>query len=37
VIKVKGKEEPLPLYRILWKDVDAKEMLSETKTIFPKA
>jgi class 3 adenylate cyclase len=36
LIKVKGKEEPLQLYRILWKDVDVKEMLSHTETIFPK-
>ena len=36
LIKVKGKEEPLQLYRILWEDVDVKEMLSQTETIFPK-
>ena len=36
LIKVKGKEEPLQLYRVLWQNVDVKEMLSKTKTIFPK-
>ena len=34
LIKVKGKEEPLQLYRVLWENVDIKEMLSKTKTSF---
>ena len=36
LIKVKGKEEPLQLYRVLWQNVDVQEILSKTKTIFPK-
>lgn len=36
LIKVKGKDEPLQLYRVLWENVDLREMLSKTKTIFPK-
>jgi adenylate cyclase len=35
LIKVKGKEEPLQLYRVDWENVDVKEMFSQTKTIFP--
>jgi adenylate cyclase len=34
MIKVKGKEEPLQLYRVLWANVDVKEMLSNFKTNF---
>ena len=34
MIKVKGKEEPLQLYRVLWANVDVKEMLSKSKTSF---
>jgi len=34
LIKVKGKDEPLQLYRVLWEKVDIKEMLSKTKTSF---
>jgi adenylate cyclase len=34
LIKVKGKEEPLQLYRVIWENVDIKEMLSKTKTSF---
>jgi adenylate cyclase len=36
-IKVKGKEEPLQLYRVHWQNVDVTEMLSKTKTIFSTA
>jgi adenylate cyclase len=35
LIKVKGKEEPLQLYRVLWQNVDVKEMLSNSQTVFP--
>ncbi len=35
LIKVKGKEEPLQLYRIDWENIDVKEMLNKTKTFFP--
>lgn len=35
LIKVKGKEEPLQLYRILWEQIDIRELSSKTKTIFP--
>jgi len=34
LMKVKGKDEPLQLYRVLWEKVDIKEMLSKTKTSF---
>jgi len=34
-IKVKGKNEPLQLYRILWSNVDVRELTSNTKTISP--
>jgi adenylate cyclase len=34
-IKVKGKDEPLQLYRILWSNVDVRELTSNTKTISP--
>jgi adenylate cyclase len=34
VVKVKGKEEPLQLYRVLWENVDIREMISKTKTSF---
>jgi adenylate cyclase len=34
MIKVKGKEEPLQLYRVLWENVDVKELLSKSKTSF---
>jgi adenylate cyclase len=34
LIKVKGKEEPLQLYRVLWENVDVKEMISNIKTSF---
>ena len=34
-IKVKGKEEPLQLYRVQWENVDVKEIISQTKTISP--
>ena len=36
LVKVKGKHELLQLYRVHWQDVDVKEMLSKTRTIFPK-
>jgi adenylate cyclase len=36
LIKVKGKDEPLQLYRVNWENVDIREILSKTKTIFPK-
>ncbi|ELS33662.1 MULTISPECIES: adenylate/guanylate cyclase domain-containing protein [Pseudanabaena] len=35
LIKVKGKEEPLQLYRILWEQIDIRELSSKTRTIFP--
>ncbi|MBD2175885.1 FHA domain-containing protein [Pseudanabaena sp. FACHB-1998] len=35
-VKVKGKEEALQLYRVNWQNVDVREVLSKTKTIFPK-
>jgi adenylate cyclase len=35
LIQVKGKAEPLQLYRVHWQNVDVKEILSDTKTIFP--
>ncbi|MBD2149301.1 FHA domain-containing protein [Pseudanabaena sp. FACHB-1277] len=35
LIKVKGKDEPLQLYRVLWQDVDIKEVISETQTRLP--
>jgi len=34
LIKVKGKEEPLQLYRVLWENVDVREMISNIKTTF---
>jgi adenylate cyclase len=36
LIKVKGKEEPLQLYRVFWQNVDVKKMLSNSKTVFPR-
>ncbi len=36
LVKVKGKQELLQLYRVHWQNVDVKEMLSKTRTIFPK-
>ncbi len=36
LIKVKGKDEPLQLYRVNWENVDIREILSKTKTILPK-
>ncbi len=35
-INVKGKEEALQLYRVHWQEVDIREMLGKTKTIFSK-
>jgi adenylate cyclase len=35
LIQVKGKAEPLQLYRVHWQNVDVKQILSDTKTIFP--
>jgi adenylate cyclase len=35
-VKVKGKEEALQLYQVNWQNVDVREVLSKTKTIFPK-
>ena len=35
LIQVKGKAEPLQLYRVDWQNVNVAEMLSNTKTIFP--
>lgn len=37
LIKVKGKEDPLQLYRVQWDNVDIREMLSKTKTLLPKS
>lgn len=34
LIKVKGKEEPLQLYRVLWENVDVRAMISNIKTSF---
>ncbi|MFN5862679.1 MAG: adenylate cyclase, partial [Pseudanabaena sp.] len=36
LIKVKGKDEPLQLYRVNWENIDIREILNKTKTLFPK-
>jgi len=35
LIKVKGKEEPLQLYRVLWRNIDVGELMTKTNTILP--
>jgi hypothetical protein len=35
LIKVKGKDEPLQLYRVLWRNIDVSELISKTNIIFP--
>ena len=35
LVKVKGKDEPLQLYRLLWRNVDVSELVSKTNVIFP--
>ncbi len=35
LIKVKGKDEPLQLYRVLWRNIDVSELISKTNVIFP--
>jgi len=35
LIKVKGKDEPLQLYRVLWRNIDVRELISKTNIIFP--
>ena len=35
-VMVKGKEEPLQLYRVCWEDIDIQELISKTKPSLPK-
>ena len=35
-VMVKGKEEPLQLYRVCWEDIDIQELISKTTTKFAK-
>jgi adenylate cyclase len=35
LVRVKGKEEPLQLYRIQWQNVDIHEIMSQSQTILP--
>lgn len=35
LVKVKGKEKPLQLYRVLWQNIDLKEVISEAQTQLP--
>ena len=34
-VMVKGKEEPLQLYRVCWEDIDIQEIISKTTTKLP--
>ncbi len=34
-VMVKGKEEPLQLYRVCWEDIDIQELISKTTTKLP--
>ena len=34
-VMVKGKEEPLQLYRVCWEDIDIQEIISKTKPSLP--
>ena len=35
-VMVKGKEEPLQLYRVCWEDINIQELISKTKPSLPK-
>ncbi len=35
LIKVKGKDDPLQLYRVLWQNIDLKEVISAAQTQLP--
>ena len=35
-VMVKGKEEPLQLYRVCWENIDIQELISKTKPSLPK-
>ncbi|MDX2254382.1 MAG: adenylate/guanylate cyclase domain-containing protein [Pseudanabaenaceae cyanobacterium bins.39] len=35
LVRVKGKEEPLQLYRIHWQNVDIHDIMSQTQTVLP--